>query len=237
MSFAKHAWRRVHSRFRQPFLDDLDAPGARRRAWIDMNVFDHGVFRRHWTNRHEILPGVWRGNQPAPRQIAEMARRDGIVAVINFRGVSNWGSYILEADACRRHGIALYNAPLMSRAPPPKAALLAVLDTFEAAATPLFMHCKSGADRAGLGAALYLLWAGRPPAEARAMLDERYLHFSASKTGILDRFVEAYADAHAADGIGLREWIEGPYQPRRLWDGFTPRPAATLLVDRVLRRE
>ena len=62
------------------------------------------------------------------------------------------------------------------------------------------MHCKSGADRAGFAAALYLLLQRRRPAEeAQEQLSWRYLHLRAGATGILHFLIDRYA-ADAADG-------------------------------------
>ena len=49
---------------------------------------------------------------------------------------------------------------------------------------PVLVHCKSGADRAGLFAALFLiLREGATVAEAREELSPRYGHFRHAKTG------------------------------------------------------
>ena len=50
------------------------------------------------------------------------------------------------------------------------------------------MHCKSGADRAGLMAALYLLIAKQPAREAVKQLTWKYGHVKQAKTGVLDAF-------------------------------------------------
>ena len=72
--------------------------------------------------------------------------------------------------------------------------LYAARDLFNTIEMPALMHCKSGADRAGLMAALYLLiHRKRPVAEAMQQLSFRYLHVRQAKTGMLDSFFEAYA--------------------------------------------
>ncbi len=82
---------------------------------------------------------------------------------------------------------------LRSRDAPDKATILAAKAFFEGIEYPAVMHCKSGADRAGLAAALYLiLHEGRPVAEAARQLSARYGHFRFAKTGILDAFFDRY---------------------------------------------
>ena len=67
------AVRRWQRRWKDGWVGDLDAPGARRNAAIDMLVFDHGLLRKVWRNAHEIDAGVWRSNQPDPAMIRRLA--------------------------------------------------------------------------------------------------------------------------------------------------------------------
>lgn len=236
MSRLKQAWRRRSAKWRAGWVHDLTSPGARASAYFDMNWLDHGALRKLWSNRHEIAPGVWRSNQPSPEQIADLAAI-GIRTIMNFRGPSDWGSYVLEKEACDAHGITLINARLYSSVAPSKELILQVIDVFETAERPLLMHCKSGADRAGLGAAIYLLWSGAAPQAAADQLSLKYLHVKRSKTGILDAFIDAYAQAHAARGTGFMEWLENDYDPDRLSTEYRPARVTGRLVDMVLRRE
>ena len=79
---------------------------------------DHHVFRAIYLNRHKIAPGVWRSAQPSPGQIAGFARK-GIKTIVNLRGERDCGSYRLEVEACRRHGIKLVNFTLRCAWSPP----------------------------------------------------------------------------------------------------------------------
>ena len=55
----------------------------------------------------------------------------------------------------------------------------------------MLMHCKSGADRAGLMSVLYrFLHEGVPLKEATQELSLKYGHFRQADTGILDYFFE-----------------------------------------------
>jgi protein tyrosine phosphatase (PTP) superfamily phosphohydrolase (DUF442 family) len=215
---------------------DLDAPGARRAARYDMDILDHGLIRRVWTNRHEIAPGVWRSNQPSPEQVADLAAM-GIRTILNFRGRNQWGSYLLEAEACAAHGITLANGRLYSNRAPTREEILAALALMEAAERPMLMHCKSGADRAGLASALYLLAHGHDQAEAAAQFSWKHAHFRISRTGILDAFVAAFVRAHRDTGIDFRSWVETAYDPDALTERFTRTRGGNRLLDWVLRRE
>jgi len=215
---------------------DLDAPGARRAARYDMHVLDHGVIRVLWKNRAQIAPGIWRGNQPAPHDVADLAAM-GIRTIVNFRGPNQWGSYLLEAEACAAHGITLVNGRLYSNTAPTPEQIHAALNLIETAEKPVFLHCKSGADRAGMASALYLLAQGVAPKEAAKQLSWKYAHLRVSRTGILDAFVAKYAAARAATGIGFLDWVDTAYDAQRLTSSFEGTRVTFRLMDWILRRE
>ena len=103
----------------------------------------------------------------------------------------------------------------------------------------MLIHCKSGADRTGLAAGLWLLLQGRPPEEAVAQLSLRWGHISASRTGILDAFFRLYAMAcrSGASPKPFLDWLREDYDEAALRQSFTSRPWADRIVDGLLRRE
>ena len=121
-----------------------------------MLVFDHGLLRKAWRNEHEVDGGVWRSNQPDPGTIRRLAGQ-GFKAILNLRGATEYGSYLLEREACRAAGIELVDFKLTSRTLPSREEILALDAIFARLPRPFLMHCKSGADRAGFAAALYLM--------------------------------------------------------------------------------
>jgi protein tyrosine/serine phosphatase len=144
----------------------------------------------------------------------------------------------LEKEAAAQHELVLTEFLARSREAPSKDVLLAAPAFFENLAYPALIHCKSGADRAGFVAALYVLvHLKQPVAEALKQLSPRFGHFRQSKTGILDRFFEAYRDEGEAKGIGFLDWVENHYDPETLMQSFRTRFFSNLLVDKVLHRE
>jgi protein tyrosine/serine phosphatase len=204
--------------------------------WAELMLKDHGVLRLAWHNLHEIDDNMWRSNQPTPKRV-EQAADLGVKTIINLRGPRNDGGWRLEAEACKKVGITLVDFTARSRAAPDKKMLYAARDLFNSVEMPALMHCKSGADRAGLMAALYLLIRhGRPVAEALQQLSFRYLHVRQAKTGLLDCFLEAYAP-YEAKGMPFFDWVDKIYEPEKLQAEFMSRPWAEKLIDGILRRE
>lgn len=206
-------------------------------AYGELMLVDHGVFRAIYSNRHKVSDKLWRSSQPAPWQIAQAARR-GIRTIVNLRGPHSRYSYRMQQDACRRHGLTLVNFRVHSRETPRLETLYGLRDLFARIEYPALLHCKSGADRAGLASALYLLvHEGRPIDEAMAQLHLRFGHVRGAKTGILDHFLEQYRQANAASPIDFFDWVETGYDPAAVRASFKPSFAPDLLIDRLLRRE
>lgn len=182
-------------------------------------IVDHGWLRRHWRNEGRIDEGLYRSNHPDAAALALWQAR-GIRQVISLRPAHS-AVHALEAEACRALGLRLLNAPMTAREAPRVVGLLALLDFFDTlhlpSAGPTLIHCKSGADRTGLAAAIWAIHVqGRPVGEAKKALSFRYLHVRASRTGVLDRFLEAYEVRLTKGPIDLRTWIETEYDPSAL---------------------
>lgn len=214
--------------------------GHRLHAWSNMLFVDHGVLRAVYLNRHAVGERAFRAAQPLPGQIARAARRFGVRTVISLRGGVIFGSLPLEKEACDRAGIAFETFVLRSRALPTKEELRGLQDLIARVETPVLFHCKSGADRAGFMAALWLILAeGRTVAEARGQLSLRYGHVQAGPTGILDLFFEHAARAEAR-GVPFLDWVADEYDRDALtaeYEASAHSGFATLLVDKLLRRE
>lgn len=229
--------RRWQRRWKDGWSGHLDTPRARRNATIDMLVFDHGLIRTLWRNESQVAPGVWRSNQPDPRAIRALAAR-GIRAIVNLRGATEYGSYLLEADACRAAGIELVDLKFSSRSLPSRADVLALDALFDRLPRPFLLHCKSGADRSGFVAALYLLLReGASPATALRQLSWRFLHLGGGETGILSFMIARYAADAAQTPMSFRDWVESRYDPQALVRSYRAGRASSLPGDGPFRRE
>jgi uncharacterized protein (TIGR01244 family) len=204
--------------------------------WYELIFKDHGFLRIFWHNLHEIRPGVWRSNQPAPRDIRKAAKL-GIKTIINLRGKRQDGGWRLEKEACDRYGITLVDVSVRSRDVPDAQTIRNINALFKSVKPPFLMHCKSGADRAGLMSALYMLLVEKATVdEALKMLSLRFLHAKQAKTGLLDAFIEAYRPAQRR-GMNFVKWAETELDPEAIKSGFMASGWATRLVDNILKRE
>jgi protein tyrosine/serine phosphatase len=222
-------------------IEEWDRPltdkAQRRKAWLNLLFIDHGVIRLAYLNRHAVTDQFQRSAQPGPHDIADFAK-DGIRTVVNLRGGRENGAWPLQREACKRHDINLVELVMRSRAAPDKETLLALPAFFASLAYPVLVHCKSGADRAGLFSALYLLvHEGRPVAEAKQQLALKYGHVRLAKTGMLDAFLEAYERDGEAKGMAFLDWVEQAYDPAKVEAEFHAGFWSSLLIDKVLRRE
>jgi protein tyrosine phosphatase (PTP) superfamily phosphohydrolase (DUF442 family) len=209
----------------------------RMRAWADLLFVDHGLLRLVHLNKHRITSQFWRSAQPSPLDIARMAKA-GLKTIVNLRGGRSHGAWQLERDAAERNGIEIVDFVLRSRGAPDRETLLRLPVFFASLAYPVLAHCKSGADRAGLFAALYLLVVeGADAARAQRELSLLKGHFRYAQAGILDAFLEAYRLEGEAKGRRFMDWVRDDYDPERLTAEFRPHRVSSLISDGVLRRE
>ncbi|MEL6473699.1 MAG: sulfur transferase domain-containing protein [Pseudomonadota bacterium] len=217
---------------------DLTTEAGRRRARRELVWGDHGFLRARFQNLHQISPEMWRSNQPSPRQVLEHAKVRGIKTIVNLRGQSTKGYYLLEKEACAEAGITLVDFQVFSRDTPTKETIFAARDLFATIEYPALMHCKSGADRAGLMSVLYrLLREGVPFEDATEQLSLKYLHVKQGKTGMLDAVFDAYRQHNGSDPKPFLQWVEEDYDRMAVKEAFLESFESRLNIDKLLRRE
>jgi protein tyrosine/serine phosphatase len=217
---------------------DLATPAGRRRARRELVWGDHGFLRVRFRNLHRISEEMFRANQPSPEHIKRYAKELGLKTILNLRGTSPRGHYVLEKEACERHGIKLVDFQVFSREIPPPAAILETKTLFDSIAYPALMHCKSGADRAGIMAVLYQHFRGGQTIEkALEQLSSKYLHIRHGKTGVLDFFFETYLREGKPAGLSFTQWVEKGYDPAELKRSFLGGRKSKVDFDQLLRRE
>ncbi len=237
----KHLVRRYSTAGRIALLDH--SPNWLRRSlgpaasYFDLMFLDHGLFRLFYLNKHKLGGQAWRSAQPAPHDFARFKRR-GIKTIVNLRGERLSGSYWLEVAVCKRLGIALENCVMRSRAAPSIEELRDARALFERIEYPMLLHCKSGADRAGLMSVLYMhLVEGQPIGQAVEQLSIMFGHFKQADTGVLDHFFACYIEANEREPMAFFDWIENVYDPEEVLGTFRANSIASRIVNDILRRE
>jgi protein tyrosine/serine phosphatase len=158
--------------------------------------------------------------------------------VVNLRGGAD-SHHALEAEACARYGLKLVSYPVRSRDVPTSEQILGARALFDGLEYPALMHCKSGADRAGVMSVLYMHFRkGQPISQAVSQLHLRFGHVRAGLTGVLDYYFEYYLANIAPRGLSLEDWAREPdYDPAAIRRDFKAQWWGTLLTEKLLRRE
>lgn len=202
---------------------EITTPRGRRRAWWDTHLGDHAFLRVLWTNLYEIAPGVWRSNQPSAARLKRYHQM-GIRTILNLRGKDDRSYYLFEHEAALQLGMTMIDIRLSPRSLQPAERYLELLDIFDRIERPFVMHCKSGADRAGLASAMWMLHIERQPvAQARRQLSLRFLHVRAARSGILGRLLDAYEADTRDMPMPLRDWLRDRYDPAALTEAWRNR--------------
>ena len=217
---------------------DLSTPEGRKVAMRDYLWSDHAYLRLRFSNAHWISPELVRTNQPWPHQLKAWKER-GIRTVINLRGGFDSSFYALEKAACESLGLTLIDFTVTSREAPSKERIRGAKALFQTIEYPALMHCKSGADRAGIMSVLYMHFRqGKPISEALRQLSIKYLHVRHGKTGVLDYVFARYLAEAEPKGIDFLEWVDSDaYDPKQIKADFKAQWWANVLTEKLLRRE
>lgn len=228
---------RIYTPMDSIFKGDIATPTGRLNAWVDSLLIDHAALRLIWTNQATVVPGrLYRSNHPTPHRLSAMVRRFGIRSLINLRGATRSGSDALSRERARRLGLHFIDAPVSSGHAPTRERALALAEALREAPEPALVHCKSGADRAGLAAGMFLLLHGGSSQDALRQLSWRFGHMRRSRAGVLDAFFRAYA-SEAEGRKPFLDWLRDDYDPAALGRGFVTFRLSSFINDRVFRRE
>ncbi len=134
----------------------------------------------------------WRSAQPMEADLLWIVPRLEIASVLILRSrIEPW-----EATMLAQLGVSAHHVPLSASREPQPDQVLSLLSVLRAATRPLLLHCRAGADRAGVASFLARFEILRLAAdEALAALDVRYFHLPEidSRTAVLRRWAEEYA--------------------------------------------
>jgi protein tyrosine/serine phosphatase len=217
---------------------DLTTPRGRFATYMDYLWKDHAYLRLRFSNAHWISDELVRTNQPWPFQLKAWKEK-GIRTVVNLRGGFDASFHALEKDACERLGLKMVDFTITSREVPSRARVHGAKALFESLEYPALMHCKSGADRAGIMSVFYMHFRkGVPIREALEQLSLKYLHVKQGKTGVLDYTFERYLAEGEPKGQTFLEWVDSPaYDEAGIKADFRSQMWGRLLTEGLLKRE
>lgn len=207
-------------------------------SYIDSTLSDHGIFRIFWRSWASLPGRMYRSNQPYPFQINKDIKKYKIKSIINLRGERHCSSFYLEKDFCKKKNLKIYNFPISSRDIPDKNKLVDFQKLINKVEYPCLMHCKSGADRAGLASALYLIYRKNYSlTKARKQLTFKHLHIKYTKTGILDHFFSKLINNGINNRSEFLVWINKNYDKKVLKESFKVNSILNIILNIILRRE
>ena len=220
-------------------MEQLQTKWGRIKAHLEAWFIDHEILRSIYRNFHALSGQAYRSNHPSPLFIKKLHQKYGIKTIISLRRADDSGQYKLEKEACEKYGITLINHPMSSRSLPDVDRVLQAKAILEQAEYPILIHCKSGADRAGLMSVFYKLFIEKKPIEeALKQLDMKYGHFRWAETGKLDYFFDdflAYSKQHPE--TEFLDWLQNHYDKPALNKTFHSSGWANIVVNKILRRE
>ena len=146
-----------------------------------------------WTgNVHTIEPNVlYRSGQLDGDELDALVGKDGIRSILNLRRIN-----LADADQRSENlvvaadGLDFYSIPISANKEPDMATMKKIVEVMRTAPKPMLVHCRGGADRSGLAAALFeYAVQGQPVDKAIEQLSFIYGHFPWlwSRTGAMDR--------------------------------------------------
>jgi protein tyrosine phosphatase (PTP) superfamily phosphohydrolase (DUF442 family) len=173
------------------------------------------------SNRHAVIPArVYRCAQPSADDLREMTQKYGIRTVVNLRGLSpDFDWYAAEARTTHELNVSQEDITFSANRLPAPAELRRLIDVLDHTEYPVLIHCKRGADRTGMTAAVVqLLYTDATLSQALRQLWPRYGHFEFGRTAAMDAFFDRYEAWLTEKGIEhtparFREWATTVYTP------------------------
>ena len=171
---------------------------------------------------------VYRSGQPEADNLRTWVDQHDLKTILQLRGVKPSPA---AAEVIEQAEIEVVRIPLSARSYPNRAQLVQLWDTFAQARYPMLIHCRAGADRTGLAAAIYTLQRTGDLDRARAQLSLAHGH-TGYGTNRLDRVFEMYGRWHGR--MDFRRWASTLYHPPQDHPARKPKKDAALAAGSAL---
>ena len=119
-------------------------------------------------------------------------RKYGIKTFINLRGPNpgkKW--YQEEKQMVENNGLEYHCIAFSAVSLPSSENIIKLVEIFQNAPKPIYIHCQGGADRTGMAAAIWMLLNGASNAQALKQLDIKYGHRKHKNTE-MDNFIRMW---------------------------------------------
>jgi protein tyrosine phosphatase (PTP) superfamily phosphohydrolase (DUF442 family) len=173
------------------------------------------------SNFHMVIPDrVYRSAQLTAGELEQQLRAKGIRTVVNLRGdcdPSPW--YVEESRVTNRWNVCQEDICFAAGHLPSVSEVRRLVEVLDRTAYPILLHCRRGADRTGMTAAVVLLLqTDASLRQAQLQLGLRYGHLPLGRTAILDEFLDLYAEWLRGQGLAhtpavFRRWLGDGYCP------------------------
>jgi protein tyrosine phosphatase (PTP) superfamily phosphohydrolase (DUF442 family) len=173
------------------------------------------------TNYHRIIPDrVYRSAQLSATELEERLSSNGIRTVVNLRGSCDpcpW--YLDESRVTSRLNVCQEDICFSAGHLPSVYEVRRLVEVLDRTEYPILLHCRRGADRTGMTAAIVLLsQTAASLRQARGQLGLRYGHLALGRPANLDGFLDLYAAWLHNQGLAhapavFRRWVEEGYCP------------------------
>src|SRR5262249_9730162 len=111
------------------------------------------------SNFHPVIPGrVYRSAQLSPEELQQRLQAKGIRTVVNLRGCSDplpW--FLEEARVTHRLNVCQEDICFSAGHLPAVGEMRRLVEVLDRTEYPILLHCRRGADRTGMSAAVVLL--------------------------------------------------------------------------------
>ncbi len=149
------------------------------------------IYNLERDNFHAITHGqAYRSAQLDKDELEYYIKKYNIRSIINLRGehpTKDW--YIEEKHISLKNNLQFYSLRLSSSREPDYEDINKLISIFKEAPRPVLIHCRAGADRSGLAAAIWKVVIDKEPKSvAKKQLSIFYGHLPFGKTSAMDRF-------------------------------------------------
>jgi protein tyrosine/serine phosphatase len=153
---------------------------------------------------------LYRSAQLSRSDLQKEVTDNGIKTIINLSGENHkavW--YVEELALCQEQHIRHVDIHLSAQHLPLPSEISKLLESYREVPRPILLHCRSGSDRTGLAAALYLIDQDHVPwNKAEEALSVSYGHFAIYPYFEMDEFVQLYGEGSKKS---LLNWTREDY--------------------------